>query len=1447
MMAQYWKIRSDPQYAGYLLLFQLGSFLEAFHDDAKMLASTLGIALTARGTNLGRPVPMAGIPLHAKDAHLARLVRAGLKVVICEQAEGHGVTTGGAVAATSPKATTAKAIGPTAVAGGNSGLMKRRVTRIITRGTVVEDTLLAPRSHNYLAALSFSLPDATRGSPPATATAAMAWLDVSTGDFFTKTCASLDTLTSDLAMHTPAELLVPVARLPAAHSNANASLPSPSSSAVGLEQLLGHVSRATSTANAASGKDSEAPSSPGASIKLLSQLAAVYRSQRAASTTTSPSSSTLAGRICPRSFIDIGGGGGGGGLDEEGTAVTLVDAATFSPPPSTSSSPLADVAGLTSHLPPLEACAARGLLTYVRWTQQGSGAMPQLRPALSLSEGSSTITLGGSSVEKQVAGERGSAGSVAASSPPTAVVSPTSLVSTPSQRALPTFRPVPLPRLLIDPSTRRALELTRPMYGRRRARGCLLHTLDACVTPLGSRLLDSRLGTPLAAAGPIARRLDGVQFFVREGGGHLRESVRAALAAVPDLERTLQRVCLGRGSPRDLQLVRDGLTSARALGVLLASRDHILHHPQPQGIRSRGAGAEVRHIQLAEGCRDAVRRRLVASPAGIPPSSASLAPLLLAAARVDFDGGQMVMPAFDAKECAPRADSEIVEMCAATLLLPLHRKELSSANAAAASWPSSVTALVEAQEELASALVDSGGLYGTSGGQRSAAPDDATDVIGDDAALTSTASTAAASSSEPTSVSVGSSLIRHGYDAELDAARRLRDGASTELSALEVRLREVTGVRGLKVRRNEEQGGVTAEVPAKVTPQIEAFTQELQRRLATLSGASTKASAAALPSAVRVVRIQADGAVIDAGANSSAVPPTAAAWPLTHSIPDGELKRYQLTPLRSLKSSTRYTCPALSQLEGSIAQAAARAAALEAAIHQRLTSKVAAAGEAVSAIARAVAVVDVSAALAELAVRYGLTRPDMLDSADDDSSSSVMMEVRGARHLVVERALLEGWAEAAGLEGQLQLDDDDANQNPLALGADLDADIIMSPSSSPSSSSIATMSRSSGADFADFEANERVVNGSAGTPSPAAAGSLADGADVTGASATAGVDVNRYQVDGGGDPAVDLTSLQLSLSVREDDYVDRSLPERGRRAPPRSFTPNDIILGVEQRHEQSPGAINGDFDSNAFAARKLTAELGSARAVTLCGANMAGKSTYLRAAAHMVILAQMGSFVPASSARLSVVDRLFARVGASDDVTRDRSTFLVEMEETAAILRCATARSFVVIDEVGRGTSAVDGLALAWAVLEHLADVTCCRLLFATHVHELTALALSPQLASAASAHSNNNSKPRHRIACMTMAVQVGHGGQPVLTHKVVPHPIYDHIAQAKGGGPMTSLDAWRRLTSLSYGVHVASMAGVPPSVCERARALLSQLDQSQAAAVWAQAVMDISSGSGRK
>jgi len=194
-----------------------------------------------------------------------------------------------------------------------------------------------------------------------------------------------------------------------------------------------------------------------------------------------------------------------------------------------------------------------------------------------------------------------------------------------------------------------------------------------------------------------------------------------------------------------------------------------------------------------------------------------------------------------------------------------------------------------------------------------------------------------------------------------------------------------------------------------------------------------------------------------------------------------------------------------------------------------------------------------------------------------------------------------------------------------------------------------------------------------------------------------------------------------------------------------------------------------------------------ARMIILTGPNMAGKSTVLRQVGLIVLMAQVGSFVPASKARIGVVDRLFTRVGASDNLVRGQSTFMVEMSETSAILHTATRRSLVLLDEIGRGTSTYDGISIAWSVSEHLHDAVGCKTIFATHYHELTQLA-------------------DNLVAVRNYNVQVREVGDQVLfLHRLQP-----------GGADR------------SYGIEVGRLAGLPPAVLKRATELLKLLEAEQ-------------------
>ncbi len=226
----------------------------------------------------------------------------------------------------------------------------------------------------------------------------------------------------------------------------------------------------------------------------------------------------------------------------------------------------------------------------------------------------------------------------------------------------------------------------------------------------------------------------------------------------------------------------------------------------------------------------------------------------------------------------------------------------------------------------------------------------------------------------------------------------------------------------------------------------------------------------------------------------------------------------------------------------------------------------------------------------------------------------------------------------------------------------------------------------------------------------------------------------------------------------------------------------EIVAG---RHPVVEYTLDGDvFIPNDTT---LEADQGE-RIVLLTGPNMAGKSTYLRQVALITLLAQIGSFVPARSARLGLVDRIFTRVGAEDDIASGKSTFMVEMEETATILHHATKHSLIILDEIGRGTSTYDGLAIARAVVEHLHNVTGARTLFATHYHELASMA---------------DELPHLNV--YTMQISDDMQGEIVFLHRVTPGCI-----------------------GRSYGVHVAKLAGMPQSIVHRAEEVLHYLESGR-------------------
>ncbi len=225
---------------------------------------------------------------------------------------------------------------------------------------------------------------------------------------------------------------------------------------------------------------------------------------------------------------------------------------------------------------------------------------------------------------------------------------------------------------------------------------------------------------------------------------------------------------------------------------------------------------------------------------------------------------------------------------------------------------------------------------------------------------------------------------------------------------------------------------------------------------------------------------------------------------------------------------------------------------------------------------------------------------------------------------------------------------------------------------------------------------------------------------------------------------------------------------------------------VDGRHPVVEESIRRSHEGS-FVGNNCSLDVESNRIWLITGPNMAGKSTFLRQNAIIAIMAQMGSFVPAKSAHIGYVDKVFSRVGASDDLARGRSTFMVEMVETASILNRADRRSFVILDEIGRGTATFDGLSIAWAVVEYLHEVNKCRALFATHYHELTDL--TGRLKSMS-------------LHCMKIKE---FKGEVIFLHEVI-----------------------EGAADRSYGIHVAKLAGLPPKVLERAEQVLAELEKDK-------------------
>ena len=249
--------------------------------------------------------------------------------------------------------------------------------------------------------------------------------------------------------------------------------------------------------------------------------------------------------------------------------------------------------------------------------------------------------------------------------------------------------------------------------------------------------------------------------------------------------------------------------------------------------------------------------------------------------------------------------------------------------------------------------------------------------------------------------------------------------------------------------------------------------------------------------------------------------------------------------------------------------------------------------------------------------------------------------------------------------------------------------------------------------------------------------------------------------------------LSLAIVAVEKDYIRPKLRDDG------------LLHIIEGRHPVVEHLLEGE----AFVPNDTEMDIENEQILIITGPNMSGKSTYLRQIGLIVLLAQIGSFVPAQEAKIGLVDRIFTRVGASDNLARGQSTFLTEMIETANILNNATPKSLILLDEIGRGTSTFDGLSIAWAVTEYLHNISsvAAKTLFATHYHELTELALILP-----------------RVSNYNVAVREWED-EVIFLRKIV-----------KGG------------SDRSYGIYVARLAGLPIEVIERAKEILHNLEANE-------------------
>jgi len=767
-----------------------------------------------------------------------------------------------------------------------------------------------------------------------------------------------------------------------------------------------------------------------------------------------------------------------------------------------------------------------------------------------------------------------------------------------------------LPVMAMDHWTRRGLELHRPLHGRHRGRGSLLAVVDYTASSAGSRLLDLRLASPLAHTEGVRHRLAAVAWLKQRG--FFSRQLRRALGRCGDIERAQQRVMLAaaRGSGGGGEAVGPAADDA---GVPLESAKAARRRA---GRTVRGNAGATMLLGDLPGPG--------ASGGGSTPREADLLCIrdglgtALAIGRALQEGLLDTAPDSSASlavHAVLRAAQVDFDVSHATTDGEGCASEVLRlcASSLLLHDGSSDQAMLPALEAVYAELCAA--LVGDPP-QVDILPPGADPVAlpggvgASDAPIENTSAVYSAPAG---------SAIRTGYNAELDELRLLRDNSTAAVVDLQGVYRAQLGISTLKIKHTSEQG-FTIEVPSKAADSVP---------------------------------------VLPKG-----VPPS------QNEKASGDTWVWS----RTLKNTVRFKNKRLGALDRQLADAATKASALERSILRELASRLAAVGVGVHAVARATAVLDVSASCAHAADVLRLTQPEIVESSPEGEPC---LDLRRSRHLVVEQGLLGAWA-----------------------------------------------------------------------------WKYADGNTAR----SAGMLMDKHAITAGTE--AQSPSEDLPLPIATTDPMSRA------------FVPNDALLGGPHVRI-AEGAASQE----------------TAPCVLITGPNMGGKSTFLRQVAHSAILAQMGCFVPAESAQLSIVDSVFARVGASDDVSRDRSTFMCEMSETAAILKKATQRSLVVVDEIGRGTAAADGLAIAWAVLQELAHEKQCRTLFATHFHELAAAARSKAC--------------KDSIACFTAEVHMTPLG-PVLTHRIVPGA-----------------------SNASYGIHVARQAGVPDRVLQVAEDTLRHLQAS--------------------